>query len=282
MKREGNKISSLFLNLTKKKKYDIIKGERGDRVGTMVKCRYCKRSFDRTIEKENEYWIQPSPKWYYHIECYNKHLEDKKRMKENQVKIPEPAERKTPKKAIVHCRICKQPFDRLALQEDVDWTQPKKGQYYHKKCYDDWAVKREDISVNSKLDDEIWEKAIWDFLTREKKMIPDTGKYFNQLKILKKKRTVKGIYFALRYYFDKCGGRIEKMNGGIGIVDLIYDDSARYWSEKVQKQEDVLEKIENQIRSMNQEEKPSGRRVAKKKKEKGGIDLKKIGEMNFD
>lgn len=254
-------------------------------MGVMVKCRVCKHSFDRTIEKENEFWVQPTPRWYYHTECYQKHLKEKEVMEAKKIKIPEPenkASKKPPKKAIVHCRVCKQPFDRAQLKEDIDWVQPKKNQYYHKNCYESWVSKTGSLSADVKLDDEIWERAIWDFLTREKKMIPDEGKYFSQLTVLKRKRTPKGIYFALRYYFDKCNGKVEKMNGGIGIVDKIYDDSARYWSERVQRENDILEKIEEQIRTLQKEEKPTGRRQVKKKKEKGGIKLSDIGEMNFD
>ena len=49
-------------------------------MGVMVKCRVCKHSFDRTIEKENEFWVQPTPRWYYHTECYQKHLKEKEAM----------------------------------------------------------------------------------------------------------------------------------------------------------------------------------------------------------
>lgn len=60
--------------------------------------------------------------------------------------------------------------------------------------------------------------------------------------------TPKGIYFAVRYYYDILKGNAEKAQGGIGIVPNIYNDSAQYWVDLENKKSGTLEAIVEQIR----------------------------------
>ena len=60
--------------------------------------------------------------------------------------------------------------------------------------------------------------------------------------------TPKGIYFAVRYYYDVLKGDVNKAQGGIGIVLNIYNDSAQYWVDLENKKEGTLEAIIKQIK----------------------------------
>ena len=63
-----------------------------------------------------------------------------------------------------------------------------------------------------------------------------------------KKMTPKGIYFAMRYYYDVMHGDKEKANGGIGIVQNIYKDAAQYWYDLETRKEGTIEAIIQQIK----------------------------------
>ena len=53
----------------------------------------------------------------------------------------------------VMCRICRKRFDKEKLVEGVDWINPVKNMYYHKKCHDDWKTEHGDVTAN-KADEE--------------------------------------------------------------------------------------------------------------------------------
>lgn len=48
----------------------------------IVKCRICKQTFD-TNKLPNDQWIMPSPKYYYHKNCYDNWRKDKDNIKSN-------------------------------------------------------------------------------------------------------------------------------------------------------------------------------------------------------
>jgi hypothetical protein len=64
-----------------------------------------------------------------------------------------------------------------------------------------------------------------------------------------RKMTPKGIYFALRYYYEVQKGDKEKALGGIGIVANIYNDAAKYWVDLENRKAGTLEAIIEQIKS---------------------------------
>ncbi len=43
--------------------------------------------------------------------------------------------------------------------------------------------------------------------------------------------TYKGIYLSLKYWYDVKKNRIERSNGGIGIVPYIYKEASAYWKQ---------------------------------------------------
>ena len=104
---------------------------------------------------------------------------------------------------MVQCRICKERFNRgdPNLVEGMDYVKPSKNMYYHKKCYDEYLNTRLDVHAN--MADEGWFNAAWDLLRRDLKYD------FNFIKVrkqwesfLKNKMTAKGMYFALKYFYE--------------------------------------------------------------------------------
>ena len=60
--------------------------------------------------------------------------------------------------------------------------------------------------------------------------------------------TNKGIYFALRYFYEIKHGDKEKSHGGIGIVPYIYGESAQYWIDREKKNKGTIENIIKQMK----------------------------------
>ena len=54
---------------------------------------------------------------------------------------------------------------------------------------------------------------------------------------LKDGKTLEGIYQAVVYWFDVKNGDIEAANGGIGIVDYIYDEAIKYYQRLAENEE---------------------------------------------
>jgi hypothetical protein len=156
-------------------------------------------------------------------------------------------------KAMVHCRVCKQEFNRLdpALVENIDWVQPVRKFYYHKKCYEDFANKKGKISegdITLEAEDEVWRSAVYDYLKRDIKILVDYPKFISQWNnLLKDGKTAKGIYFTIRYFYEVEKGDPSKADGGIGIVSYIYEKGTTYWGERNQKDKGIVAAIEKQI-----------------------------------
>jgi len=171
---------------------------------------------------------------------------------------------------IVHCRLCKKEFD----ADKEPFTLIGKLSYYHKRCYDDWVVKRNDPKAN--LDAEFWKETIIDYLYRDVKMSIDFKKLNSQWEnFIKpaKKMTPKGIYFALRYYYEVQHGDKEKALGGIGIVQSIYQDSKNYWTDLEFKKEGTIEAIVAQIKERKERQVVTVKRHEEKKKDKSRYSL---------
>lgn len=154
----------------------------------------------------------------------------------------------------VKCRICKQKFDTNNLIFGVDWVEPSKGWYYHKNCYNEWQTKKNDVKTSTP-DLDLWKDATYQYLRKDLKIVVDWHKFnaqFNSL--IKKGRTAKGIYFAVRYFYEIEKGDKDKAQGGIGIVDYVYTRSASYWAEKQRSGENILEQIEKQIKEQKERE----------------------------
>lgn len=172
------------------------------------------------------------------------------------------------------CRVCGGPIDRNILVENVDWIKPKNNQYYHKKCYETWKNSNPE-------DDESWKDFIYDFISRDLKVPYDYFKCEAQRKkFLKQDMTNRGIFFALKYFYDVKHGDWNKGYNGIGIVPYVYKESTAYWANKERNNAGVLAQIEKQMEEkLNRKTKTV---VKKKKKKTVDIDFSGIAEMEDD
>lgn len=180
---------------------------------------------------------------------------------------------------IVTCRICKAKID---TDKTDDWIMPTKNYYYHKTCYEDFGRKKGAIKegdINIELDDEMWFSAVYDYLKKDLKIVPNFTKLSSQWKnYLKKGMTAKGIYFTLRYFYEIQKGDTSKSEEGIGIVPYIYDEGTCYWGERNQRDKGICDRIEKQI--LQARELPLKEIKAKSKVNRGKkIDLSKIAML---
>ncbi len=153
------------------------------------------------------------------------------------------------KTILVKCRICKQQFNRLDpnLIEGVDYVKPSERMYYHKKCYDEYQNSK--LDVHADMTDELWFKAAWDFLRRDLKYDFNFVKVRRQWEsFLKNKMTAKGMYFALKYFYEIKKNDVAKSENGIGIIPHIYEDSRDYWIEREHRERGIVAAIEQQIK----------------------------------
>ncbi len=175
----------------------------------------------------------------------------------------------------VHCRICKQVIDRNIEQEDVDWIMPSKNYFYHKNCYESW--KRSTPGTDGE-----YVSFIYDYISRDLKAGYDYHMCEAQRKkfIKENKMTNKGIFFALKYFYEVKGGTWEKSHGGIGIVPFIYEEACSYWVKREKNNAGIVARIEQQMKEAQQRDKKVVHR--KERKKKFAVDLSKIGEMEND
>lgn len=152
-------------------------------------------------------------------------------------------------KAMVQCRICKEKFNRLdpSLIEGVDFVKPSERMYYHKRCYDEYQGSK--LDVHSNMTDELWFNAAWDFLRKDLKYDFNFVKVRKQWEsFLKNKMTAKGMYFALKYFYEIKKNDVSKSENGIGIIPHIYEDSRDYWVEREHREQGIVAAIEQQIK----------------------------------
>ena len=187
-------------------------------------------------------------------------------------------------KAIVHCRVCGIEFDRndKNLIEGVDWVKPANRVYYHKTCYDTYQKNKND--VHSKMSDEAWFEAMWEFLTKDLKAPVDFRKIKSQwTNFLKKKMTAKGVYFAIKYFYGIKRNDISKNEGGIGIVPHVYEESCNYWQEREQRETGIIAAIEKQIiEAQNRNKVVINRTKKTRQKETAAERLAAIEDMEDD
>lgn len=150
---------------------------------------------------------------------------------------------------VVKCRLCKEQFDTDKIPRE-SWTLVGQRSYYHSSCYNEWVKVKQTITSNV-TDEEFWRESLVDYLYRDIKMTINFSKLDSQWRSFikpERKMTPKGIYFAVRYYYDVLKGDVSKAQGGIGIVPNIYSDSAQYWVDLENKKAGTLEAIVEQIR----------------------------------
>lgn len=167
------------------------------------------------------------------------------------------------------CRVCKQEINK----EKDDWIMPSRNWYFHKTCYGKFKEGKE-IKKDSD-----YEPLIFDYIARDLKVSYDYYKVHAQINnFLKNGMTCKGILFTLKYYYDRNGKENwERGYGGIGIVPYCYKEATEYWTNIEMRKRGSCEKVIEQIKSLNTEQKPIKYNPIKTKKKKE-IDLNSILE----
>lgn len=177
---------------------------------------------------------------------------------------------------LVHCRICGEEIDRNADPNGLTWVMKSRNWYYHKNCYETW---RESTPAT----DEEYRAFIFDFIARDLKVSYDYHMCKAQIDkfVRENKMTVKGIFFALKYFYEIKGGDWNKGHGGIGIVPFIYNEACTYWYNREKKTKGVVADIERQMREAEQRQK----KIVTKKSiqpRKFEVNLDAIEEMEDD
>lgn len=171
-------------------------------------------------------------------------------------------------KHIVQCRICKEKFDAQPETKDTIWVMPQNKFYYHKDCYEKWH--HDKGNINAIKEDSEWIGYIWDFLSRDLKVSYDYLVCKRQMESFVEKQncTYKGIFFALKYFYEikKNDWKKDNPNKGVGIVPYIYKESCEYWAKMLNKQKDILVMIEHQMKKWH--DAPTIQPGIKKKKKK--------------
>ena len=96
---------------------------------------------------------------------------------------------------------------------------------------------------------------------------------------LKQNKTAKGVYFAIRYFYDVQHGDKTKCQGGIGIVSSIYDDSREYWYKREENDRGICGRIEEQIKQQARQQKIILKQTKRKSIRDRAISLEDIDKM---
>lgn len=159
-------------------------------------------------------------------------------------------------KHIVQCRTCGLKFDATPEAKDIDWVVPTERMYYHKSCYENWKKNMQDPKAD--MTPKQWYDSAREFLAKDVRMDVDWEKFASQWKTFlrpsyRPEMTPKGIYFAIRYYFDVKHGDKAKAQGGIGIVPYVYAESCQHWALQERRCAGIIAKITEQARAYSEQ-----------------------------
>lgn len=175
----------------------------------------------------------------------------------------------------VHCRICRK---KIYREKETGWIMPSVNYFYHEACYNGWVANQGNLYAEGT--DEEWFDALYYYLTNVVKIPLNFMKVQSQWKnLLKQKKTAKGIYFAIRYFYDVLRGDKEKALGGIGIVSSIYADSCAHWYKREEKDKDICARLSKQILKQARQERVVIRQTQKRSMRHKIISLDEINEM---
>ncbi len=156
------------------------------------------------------------------------------------------------KKDIVHCKFCGGEIDR---SKDTDWCQVNQRRYAHIKCYSDREkVLNKELETpsdeNTSFTSNIWLDELYNLLKYDLKVVPNfiliKSQFNNFQNSPSKQMTAKGIYFAIKYFYEIKHNDWGKSKGGIGIVPYIYDESKEYWNTQKIELEKIIQGLEEQ------------------------------------
>lgn len=183
------------------------------------------------------------------------------------------------------CRYCKKEIYTNTQVEGVDYieTYPGSRWYYHKDCYEKFKGIKGDLGAVA--EDHVWYMALTDYLSKELKVEINYPKLTSQWKnFLKKNMTAKGIYFAIKYFYDvkKYAITKEEKGMGIGIVPYIYEESGTYWKNLEEQQRGIVDKLSQQALERGMQKVVVVQQKKKDKKVKSFVDWDEIDNMVGD
>lgn len=179
------------------------------------------------------------------------------------------------------CRLCKKEINR---SKETDFYERARGWTYHTECWNQVLAKRKIIreeGIGTAFDEfDIWYDLAYEYMTRDLKIKYDYKKAERQWKNFIKdgEMTSKGIYYALRYYYDIKKGDFSKANGGIGIVPYIYEDSCEYWVAREKRESGIVARIEKEAKEKLGQSPQIYSQKRKPSKPKKTIDLASIAQ----
>lgn len=173
----------------------------------------------------------------------------------------------------VKCRWCGQHFDTDSLSEH-EWIMPSRNQYYHTKC---WSDKQ-----NGKIRPEenqdgflVWKLNIFDFIERDLKGDCNYTRITQQMKQYKNQFphwTYKGMFFALKWFYEIKRNNWDKANGGLGILPYIYDEGTEYWRQQERIKQGTVQKIQQQLEQRKNREQVKIKKKRKTQKTKFNLE----------
>ena len=169
---------------------------------------------------------------------------------------------------IYQCRACKQPINTALLDFGTDYVMPKKGVYYHTKCYE--AKKNISLSTNTDNPDDVYLDALYRYMRYDLVMNVNFVKVRAQwTSYLNNTMTAKGIYYTVQYMYEVKHFDKAKAEGGIGLVPSLYAESSAYWTEiytrqgkfpdALAKQQELIDQQITVIVNRKKKEKPTQR-----------------------
>ena len=117
--------------------------------------------------------------------------------------------------------------------------------------------------------DEEYKKLIYSYLTHDLKVEYQYWMCEQQMtKMVKEGRTLRGILFALKYFYGIRHGDWLKGHGGLGIIPFVYDEAAQYWTNREAREQGIIEGIERQMREAAKQHKTvvAQKKVTRRKK----------------
>ena len=127
---------------------------------------------------------------------------------------------------LVKCAICQKMFDRDVIQAVKHGSR----RYSHYDCEPEGEIvplpkKKEKTEEEQQLDElkkyislKYGNKANWVLITKQIKDFHENKKY-----------SYSGMLKSLIYFYDVKNNSVEKSNGGIGIIDYMYNDAYNYY-----------------------------------------------------
>ena len=158
---------------------------------------------------------------------------------------------------IVKCRWCGVSFDTDILDSDK-WIMANKRYYYHKDCYEEKQKPnaiRPVTNENKETEFNTWRQNIFDFIQRDLKGKCNYSRITQMMEMYKNKYkdwTYKGMFYALKYFYDIKQNDWSKANGAIGILPYIYYEGTEYWRQREREDNGIITRIEQQMNSLRQ------------------------------